>query len=93
MKISECVGLDTASSASLMRLLLPNVSCLPKIQKKILKLKCNIFGTAKKLNNKYISVILSGKKLTFGSNSLISGTEDVVSSRKHSLIFNQVQLG
>ena len=46
-----------------------------------------------KLDDKYILVILSGKKLTFGSISLNSGTEDVVSSTTHSLISNQVQSG
>ena len=46
-------------------------------------------GTA--TNNKYILVILSGKKLTFGSNSLISEAEDAGSSPTHSLIFNLVQ--
>ena len=35
LKISECVGLDTASSAPLMRLSLPNVSCLPESMMKI----------------------------------------------------------
>ena len=48
-------------------------------------------GTA--TNNKYILIIFLGKKLIFGSNSLISGTEDVVSSTTHSIIFNQVQSG
>ena len=38
-------------------------------------------------------MILSGKQLTFGSNSLISEAEDAVSSPTHSLIFNQVQSG
>lgn len=36
---------------------------------------------------------ISGKQLTFGSNSLISEAEDAVSSPTHSLIFNQVQSG
>ena len=43
------------------------------------------------LKSKYIFVILSGKQLTFGSNSLISEAEDAVSSPTHLLIFNQVQ--
>ena len=43
--------------------------------------------------SKYIFIILSGKQLTFGSDSLISEAEDNVSSPTHSLIFNQVQSG
>ena len=42
-------------------------------------------------SNKYILVILSCKKLTFGNNSLINGTGDDMSSTTHSLISNQVQ--
>ena len=43
--------------------------------------------------SKYIFMILSGKQLTFGSNSLISKAECAVSSPTHSLIFNQVPSG
>ena len=43
--------------------------------------------------SKYIFIILSGKQLTFSSNSLISEAEGAVSSPTHSLIFNQVPLG